>query len=333
VRVQLPWAHQAQFAGYLAAIEQGYYEAAGIEVTIVEGGPDVDPVVVGSAPDGPEFTVAWVPSVLEARAGGGSDLVDIAQILQRSGSLSVSRKASDVTRAVDFRDQKVGVLGAGRDLEVLAGAVRAGLVPGTDFTVVTQGPTIKQFLERQLDVAQATVYNEYAQVLEALNPATGALYQPIDLNVINWNDEGTAMLQDAVVARASWLADDANEGLARDFLQATFQGWMFCRDDPDECVRYTVDAGAAQGAGHQAWMMNEINGLIWPSPGGIGVLDEAAWEATVSTLVETDLIPTAPPTGAYRTDLAEAALAGLADFDTTGESFVKRDVPITPGGR
>jgi NitT/TauT family transport system substrate-binding protein len=333
VRVQLQWTQQAQFAGYLAAIEQGYYEAAGIEVTIVEGGPKVDPQAVGSAPNGPEFTVAWVPSVLRARADGASDLVDIAQIVQRSGSLSISRKDAGVISPADFRDLKVGVLGAGRELEVIAGAIRSDLVPGTDFTLVTQGATISTFLNRQLNVAHATVYNEYAQVLEARNPASGGLYRPNDLNVINWNDEGTAMLQDAVFARASWLADDDHEALARDFLEATFQGWIYCRDNADECVRYTVDAGATQGPGHQAWMMNEINGLIWPSPNGIGVMDEAAWEQTVTTLLETALIAAAPPTGAYRTDLAEAALSGLADLDTTGESFVKRDVPITPGGR
>ena len=53
-------------------------------------------------------------------------------------------------------------------------------------------------LSRQIDVAEAMIYNEYAQVLEAANPETGELYQPTDLNVINWNDEGTAMLQDAL---------------------------------------------------------------------------------------------------------------------------------------
>ena len=49
-------------------------------------------------------------------------------------------------------------------------------------------------------------YNEYAQVLEAQNPATGQLYQPGDLNVIDFNQEGTAMLQDGLFASGDWLA-------------------------------------------------------------------------------------------------------------------------------
>ena len=40
VRLQLQWAPQAQFAGYFAAQEQGYYEAAGLKVTLLDGGPD-----------------------------------------------------------------------------------------------------------------------------------------------------------------------------------------------------------------------------------------------------------------------------------------------------
>ncbi|MGZ8481355.1 MAG: ABC transporter substrate-binding protein, partial [Candidatus Limnocylindria bacterium] len=86
VELQLQWAPQAQFAGYFAAAELGFYEDEGLDVTILDGGPDVVPQQVGSSPDGPEFTISWVPKVLEAREAG-SDLVNIAQIFQRSGTL------------------------------------------------------------------------------------------------------------------------------------------------------------------------------------------------------------------------------------------------------
>ena len=61
------------------------------DVTIVAAARTIIPQTVGSA-DGPEFTIAWVPKVLEAREVAGADLVDIAQIFQRSGTLSVSWK-------------------------------------------------------------------------------------------------------------------------------------------------------------------------------------------------------------------------------------------------
>ena len=95
VRLQLQWVPQAQFAGYFAAEQQGYFAAENLTVQFLPGGPDVIPQAVGSQPDGPEFTISWVPKVLEAREGG-SDLVDIAQIFQRSGTLSVAWKSSDI---------------------------------------------------------------------------------------------------------------------------------------------------------------------------------------------------------------------------------------------
>ena len=81
---------------YFAAIEQGYYAAENLDVRWVSGGGTIAPQTVGSQPDGPEFTIAWQPKVLQAREAG-SNLVNIAQIFQRSGTLSVSWKESNIT--------------------------------------------------------------------------------------------------------------------------------------------------------------------------------------------------------------------------------------------
>ena len=79
--------------------------------------------------------------------------------------------------------------------------------------------------------------------------------------------------------------------------------------------------------------MNEVNPLIWPSPDGIGVMDPDAWQHTVDVCIAAGVIPAAPPPDAYRTDLAEAALAALEGLDTTGEAFVKGTVEIVPDGQ
>jgi NitT/TauT family transport system substrate-binding protein len=330
VRLQLQWAPQAQFAGYFAAAELGYYEEEGLDVEIIDGGPDVIPQQVGSAEDGPEFTISWVPKVLEARVGG-SDLVNIGQVFQRSGTLSVAWADSDITGPADFEGKKVGVWDFGNEFEVTAAARAEGLEEGTDYEKVIQPFDMLLFLSRDIDVAEAMIYNEYAQVLEAENPDTGELYQPEDMNVIDYNDVGTAMLQDAIFARAGWLAEEANEDIAERFLRASFRGWIHCRDNPDDCIEFTVNAGSTLGTGHQTWMMNEINALIWPSPDGIGMLDTGLWDQTVDISLESEIIAEAPPSDAYRTDLAQAALDGIEE-DATGDGFTKGTVEVTPGG-
>jgi NitT/TauT family transport system substrate-binding protein len=333
VRLQLQWVPQAQFAGYFAAVDQGFYEANGIKLTIVDGGPDVIPQVAGSADNGPEFTISWVPKVLEAREGTPpSDLVNIAQIFQRSGTLSVSWKDSNITSPADFAGKKVGVWDFGNEFEVTAAAKKAGLEAGTDYEKVIQPFDMTLLLSRQIDVAEAMIYNEYAQVLEAKNPETGSLYQPEDLNVINYNDVGTAMLQDALFARASWLAQAGNEDVAVRFLKASFEGWIYCRENPADCIQSTVNAGSTLGAGHQAWMMNEINPLVWPSPNGIGMMDTALWQQTVDVALSAGIIKAAPPADAYRTDLAQKALDAISGKDTKGTGFQKGTVTVTEGG-
>ncbi len=330
VELQLQWAPQAQFAGYFAAAELGFYEDEGLDVTILDGGPDVVPQQVGSSPDGPEFTISWVPKVLEAREAG-SDLVNIAQIFQRSGTLSVAWADTGITGPADFADKRVGVWDFGNEFEVTAAARAVGLEEGVGYEKVIQPFDMLLFLEREIDVAEAMIYNEYAQVLEAENPDTGELYQPEDMNVIDYNDVGTAMLQDAIFARASWLAEEGNEDIATRFLRASFRGWIHCRDNPEECIEFTVNAGSTLGTGHQTWMMNEINPLIWPSPEGIGVMDAAKWRQTVDISLESEIITEEPPEDAYRTDLAEAALAGIEE-EVAGEDFTKGTVEVTPGG-
>ena len=331
VSVVLQWVPQAQFAGYYAAKAEGFWEAQGLDVTIVDGGPDVAPQVVGSDPAGPEFATSWVPRVLAVVDQGQSDLVNIAQIFQRSGTLSVSWADAPVNTPADFAGKKIGVWDFGNEYEVTAAAKAAGLEAGTDFEKVIQPFDMSLLLNREIDAAEAMIYNEYAQVLETVNPATGELYQPEDLVVIDYNEVGTAMLQDAIHARASWLAEEGNEEIAVKFLVGAFQGWMFCRDNPEACVQYTVDAGSTLGLGHQRWMMNEINPLIWPAEGGIGAMPVDTWDKTIEIMLDAGLLQAAPAEGAYRTDLADQARA-IIEGDTTGEGFMKGSVEVTPGG-
>src|SRR3954468_11095135 len=81
-RLQLQWFTQAQFGGYFAAVDQGYYEDEGLDVEIVEGGVDIVPQTVLS--DGSvDYAIAWVPKALASREQGAA-ITEVAQIFQRS---------------------------------------------------------------------------------------------------------------------------------------------------------------------------------------------------------------------------------------------------------
>jgi len=332
VKFQLQWVAQSQFAGYYAAIDQGYYKDVGLDVSLLLGGPNINNVQV-VATGGADIGTAWLPNMLQSREGG-TDLVSIAQIFQRSGTRMASFKAANITDPKSMDGKKIGSWLGGNEPELFAALTKSGLDP-TKENIIKQNFDMSGLLKGDLDVAQAMIYNEYAQVLEAKNPATGQLYQPSDLNLVDFNDPavGTAMLQDQVFASAKWLSTGNNADTATKFLQATFKGWIFCRDNAQKCVDIVLAKGSQLGASHQAWQMNEINALIWPSPNGIGLLDKTLYDQTVSIATTYKVLKAAPSADATRTDLAQKALTALGtSVDTKGASFTKQTVTLKAGG-
>ncbi|MDQ4075250.1 MAG: ABC transporter substrate-binding protein, partial [Chloroflexota bacterium] len=334
VTLQLQWVTQSQFAGYYAGLDQGFYEEECLELTILEGAVEIVPQQVVAAGDA-EFGIAWVPKMLASREQG-ADLTNIAQVFQRSGTLQVAWADSGIESVEDWEGKRVGTWGFGNEWEVFAALRQAGIEPDDpdQVTIVQQPFDMSLLLNRDIDLAQAETYNEYAQLLEATNPETGELYQPEDFIVFDYNEIGTAMLQDHIFVRQSWLAEEGNEDIAKRFLRASFKGWIFCRDNFDECVNIVLENGPTLGEGHMRWMLNEINDLIWPSPDGIGVMNPELYQQTVDISLEFGVISSAPDDEALRTDLAQEVVAELEEegFDVRGLDYEKRDVEVTPGG-
>ena len=338
VKLQLQWFTQAQFAGYVAALDQGFYKAKGLDVTILEGGTTIVPQTV-LAQGKADYAIAWVPKALQSREQGAK-ITDVGQVFQRSGTTQVSFKDKNITTAAALKGKKVGNWGFGNEFELFAGMTKAGLDPAKDVQLVQQQFDMQALLNGDIDAAQAMIYNEYAQVLEAKNPKTGKLYTPADFNVIKWSAEGTSMLQDAIWASTDKLSDPAFQATTVKFLAASYQGWIFCATHATECRDEVVAKGSKLGASHQLWQTNEVNKLIWPSPQGIGMVDKAAWDQTVKIArgtknAEGKTVLTKAPEGlAYTNDYTEKALALLktAGDDTSGAGFKPLTVTLNAGG-
>ena len=184
-----------------------------------------------------------------------------------------------ITTPEDFAGKTIGNWGFGNEYEVFAVIGAAGLDPATDVSLVQQQFDMVVLLDGSIDAAEAMTYNEYAQVLEAVNPDTGELYTPEDFNVVSYEDIGVGMLQDAIWADSGRLAETMlpTRTRRRVLVAASIEGWIYCRDNPEECRRIIVASGSTLGSSHQLWQMNEVNKLIWPSPDGIGYIDQGAW--------------------------------------------------------
>ncbi len=333
VTLQLKWVPQAQFAGYYAADEQGFYEDEGLNVTLRPGGPDIVPeqVVLGGQA---EFGIDWLDNLLATR-DQGQNIINIAQVFARSGMTEITWKDSGLDEITKLEGKKVGVWLGGNEHKLFAALTKNGLDPDTDVEVVAQPFDMNLFLSREVDAAAAMTYNELAQVLEVENPDTGELYTLDELNVFLMSELGTGALEDGIFVRDDWIEDPANQDIAKRFLKASFRGWIHCRDNPDDCVDTVLANGPELGAGHQTWQMNEINALIWPTTTGVGVMNPQDFDNTVQIALDYGIIKKriAPEAG-YRTDLAEAAIQELeADGeDVNGDDWTKAEVEVTPGG-
>ncbi|NGM82164.1 ABC transporter substrate-binding protein [Paenibacillus sp. 7124] len=284
VKLQLKWVPQAQFAGYYVALSKGYYKDEGLDVQILPGGPDIVPeqqVAGGSA----DIGVDWVASLLTSQEQE-MPLVQIAQIFQKSGLVLVSKKSANINTPADLKGKRVGNWMGGNEFELLALFDKYKLDSGKDIKFTKQGFTMDQFLGGELDAASAMTYNEYQVVLES-----GV--KPEELNVIDMNDEGVAMLEDNLFANKGWL--EANKETAAKFVRASLKGWKDAIADPAAAVDIVMEQAEAGSTTkeHQLKMMEEVAKLIQPEGFDIaklGYTDEAAFKQTADIALKFGVI-------------------------------------------
>ena len=337
IKLQLQWTTQAQFAGYYAALDQGFFEDEGLDVEIITSGGDIVPQDALAAGD-VDYAIAWVPKVLGS-IENGANITNVAQIFERSATLQVAFADSGIETVDDLAGKTIGSWGFGNEWELYAGLNQAGITD--DVEVVTQAFDMTALLSGDIDAAQAMTYNEYAQLLEAVDPDTGELYTPEDFTVIDWNEVGTSMLQDAIWADAERLESDEDYAATTvSFLKAVVKGWAYARDNPEDAAVIVTEAGSTLGESHQLWMTNEVNKLIWPSGSKIGMIDETAWDDTVAMALDTSnetgatIITEEPPASAYSNEYIDEALTALEEegVDVTGADFTPIEVTLEEGG-
>ena len=299
VTLQLKWVTQAQFAGYYVALEKGYYEEEGLNVTIKPGGPDVAPVqvLIGG---GADVMVDWMPS-----RAASAPVVNIAQPFKSSGMMLTCRNDSGVTKTEDFPGHTLGVWFGGNEYPFLSWMSSLGIpTDGSPkgVTVLKQGFNVDPLLQKQAACISTMTYNEYWQVIDAG-------LKPEDLTVFKYQDEGVATLEDGLYVLEDKLKDEAFVDTMAKFVRASMKGWKYAEAHPDEAAEIVLeyDETGAQTEAHQKRMMGEVAKL---TAGSNGALDPADYERTVKTLMSAGSEPviTKEPTGAWTHVVSDKAL-------------------------
>ena len=294
--LQLEWVTQAQFAGYYVALENGYYEDEGIDLTIRPGGPDIAPAQV-LAGGGADIVVDWLPSALATREKG-LPLVNIGQIYDASGMMLTCLESSGIESPEDFGGKTLGVWFFGNEYPFLNWMSKLGYSTqgGEGVTVLKQGFNVDPLFQGQADCVSTMTYNEYWQVID------GGM-TPDELVLFKYEDEGVATLEDGLYVLEEDLADPAMVESYAKFLKATIKGWEWAMENPEAAAMIVLeyDETGAQTEEHQVRMMTEVAKLLSTSGEGIGYLEPAAFDRTVDILLGSDSDPviTQVPQGAY----------------------------------
>jgi len=300
VTLQLKWVTQGQFAGYYVAKDMGFYEEEGLNVTINPGGPDIAPpqVIAGG---GADVIIEWMPAALAARERG-VPLVNIAQPFARSGMQLTCMADTGIEGPQDFAGRTLGVWFAGNEYPFLSWMSQLGLsTEGGEngVEVLRQGFNVDPLLQRQADCISTMTYNEYWQVIDAG-------ISEDDLVNFKYEDQGVATLEDGLYVLEDNLSDPEFVDKMARFLRASWRGWEYARENPDEAANIVLenDETGAQTEEHQQRMVREITLLL----GDDLVLDEADYQRTVDSLLSegSDPVISGAPEGAWSHAITDA---------------------------
>ncbi len=230
VIVQLSFTHQAEFAGFYAAEHQGYYAEEGLQVSFLEGGPEVDfitPVVNGAA----QFGVAQPADLILARAAG-MPVRTIAVIYRRSPIVFFSLSNSGITEPQDFIGKKI------RSTTTLDRTLRAMMswleIEPDRYEVVYLPSDVASFASGDVPVWGGLLNIFVLEVQRAGH----------EINLIYPDDYGIHFYGNILITTDGLIQQ--NPDLVHRFTRATLRGWTHVVENPgttgDFVQRYNPNA-------------------------------------------------------------------------------------------
>ncbi len=249
--LRLKWLTQAQFAGFYVAKAKGYYDKAGIDLTINPGGPNLNAEsLVASGADTFGLT-GGVESQLAAR-DKGLPLVAIGVSHLKTPYTFVTYKDSGIKTLKDFKGKTVSAWFTGAQYTLRAMLATAGLNEG-DYKLVPQSVSMNPFIKKDVDAATATLYNEYQTLLEK-GITNLRLFQP--------DDYGIKAQRDTLVTTEKVIKEKPK--LVQNFLNATLKGWQYALRHQDEAVDIVIKAAPSLKRPHQVAMLKMIDEVMLP---------------------------------------------------------------------
>ena len=277
VSLAMGWIKNVEYGGSWLAIENGYYDAEGIEPTYLQGGPNAPaaPVAV-AAGDGDIGVSASMMSLLDA-INEGNDFVVVGTQYQTSPGAVLSLADNPVATPEDL----VGITFLGQEgVDVTIDAVLeiAGLPK--DYEFVVAGFTPDPLIEGQGDAYSCFVVNQPITLEQQ------GLVEGEDFVVTTWAALGIPSYSNLFFTQRSYLEEN-RDAVVR-FMRATIMGWEENERDPTVGATLAVEEyGADLGLDlAQQTRQNELQIPLMKSEftdaSGLFRIDPELWDGAMS---------------------------------------------------
>lgn len=279
----LQWLPQAQFAGFYMAKDKGFYADAGVELTLIQGGPDI--LASELLEDGKvDFATMFLSTGLIKRAT--IPVINIGQFVQNSALMLITKANSHITHPRDLDGKKVGLWANEFEIQPRALFQRLGI----DVTVVPQSSSVDLFMRGGVEACSGMLYNEYHLLLSYGMDETEIrpfLFRDTDLN---FPEDGIYALEKTVIQRPE---------VCKAVVAATARGWDYAFKHPEEALDgimiRMLEKKIPANRAHQRWMLSRMQDIIsTDTTTPLGVLKREDYERVRDILYEMDFIREKP---------------------------------------
>jgi NitT/TauT family transport system substrate-binding protein len=225
ITFQLNWVAGGANAGFAAALVEGYYKAAGLDVKVVEGNGSGNTAQMVAAN---QSQIAYADAVaISQLIAKGAPMKVLSTVYQSNPNAVLALKKANIKSVKDLAGKKVGVPSGSSQTTMLPLFLTANGLKESDLNLINMPPTsmVPSLLQGQVDAILGSI-DAYQIQLEA---------QGATLDIYRFADHGVPTVSTSIFASNSYIKD--NPEVVKKFIAASLKGWSFALDNPDKTVK------------------------------------------------------------------------------------------------
>ena len=291
ITFQLNWVAGGANAGFAAAVAEGYYKSAGLDVKLVEGnGSGNTAQLVASGRSQLAYADAVAISQLIAK---GAPMKVLSTIYQSNPNEVSALKKTGIKSIKDLVGKKVGVPSGSSQTTMLPLFLKANNLKESEVNLINMPATsmVPALLQGQVDAILGSI-DAYQIQLEA---------QGAQLDNFRFADYGVPTVSTSIFANDTYIKD--NPDVIKKFIAASLKGWSFALDNPEKAVKDLKSVFPEMNEKLAASELAAITPLF--CSGGakyIGKAEDALWVKSQDLLAEVKLLPAGQDPKSYYTN-------------------------------